>query len=136
MIKIAFIAPYRKLLIIARDVFKEQNHHHCQLEEIMGVGFDFVKNMTTSADVILARGVTAAACRHYFKDIPVDELHVTSYDVMRAVHQIRYLKPRRVTVIGSRSMIYGADTLSDVLAVDIKTFLVEQDQQTEKVINN
>jgi PAS domain S-box-containing protein len=134
MIKIAFIAPYQELLDTAKDVFAEQNHPNCQLEEIVGIGFDFVQEMRTNADVIVARGVTAAACRHFFQDIPVVELKVTGYDVIRTLHQVCLSPINKVAVVGSRNMFYGAESLVKVLNINISTFWVEQDQDAADII--
>lgn len=125
MIKIIFVAPYPQLEKLAKATFAEYPRKDLAFETIGAVGAEVVGNLTFDGDVIIARGVTASAIRKVQSRIPVIELPVTGYDVIRAVDCCkRKFNPQKVALIGSNNMIYGAQSLKGILDLEMECYLV------------
>lgn len=128
MIKITFIIPYDE---IENDVFN-------LIDEVKeeGVMFKTIKLIGThdiireyDSDIIIARGVTYLALKKHLKDISVIEIAVTGYDVIRAIDDCKKkFNPKKIAVIGSETMVFGADSLEEIMGVSIETFKIESEE--------
>lgn len=135
MIKITFVAPYEDLEQLALAVFQKYYRENITLKTIKAVGAETVKTLTFDCDVIIARGVTANAIKTFQKSIPVIELPVTGYDVIRAVHKCqRNLNPQKIAIIGSPNMVYGAKSLKEILNLEIECYNVDVECEAEKAV--
>lgn len=135
MIKITFVAPYEDLQQLATAVFQKYYSTSMVLKTIKAVGAEIVKNLNFDCDAIIARGVTANAIKTFQKSIPVIELPVTGYDVIRAVHKCeRELNPEKIAIIGSPNMVYGAKSLKEIFNLEIDCYTVEEEREAEKAV--
>lgn len=136
MIKIIFVAPYPKLEQLAKATFDEYPRAELTFETISAVGAEVVSNLTFDGDAVIARGVTASAIRKIQSQIPVIELPVTGYDVIRAVDRCKKkFNPKKVALIGSSNMIYGAQSLKEILDVEIACYLVGREDDAWQCVD-
>ncbi len=133
--EIALIAPYKRMA----DMTAEINGNLAEpigvetalLSEAVGVAQRFQQN---GVQVLISRGGTAMAIRKAPGIIlPVVEISVTGYDIVRAVGKAREID-RRIAVIGFENMIMGARTLSEVLGVRITEHLLSHEEECEDAV--
>lgn len=126
MAKIVFVVPYPEMGAIVEKTFHEEQPSDWELHIELVVGVrDIGGTRDFSADVVVARGVTAVALRRMLPDTPIVDLPVSGYDILRAVKECkRQFAAERIGIVGSRDMIYGAEGISDILD-DVKLLVVE-----------
>ncbi|EGO63753.1 sigma-54-dependent Fis family transcriptional regulator [Acetonema longum] len=135
MIKVILFAPYQEYKQFAEEVFAELAEEDVELQAIYAIGVKFIETRQFECDAVIARGVTASALRQAYTAIPVIDLPVTGYDVIHAVHQCRQrFQARKIAVMGSDSMIYGAKTIAAVLGVEIVCYAVEREEDAERCL--
>lgn len=117
---IAFIAPYKKMgelfseicqefnkkIIIKNGDLEEGAHQAVELEE-QGV-----------IDVVISRGGTAIAIKRKVTNLPVVEVQVSGFDLIRVLHQARQ-ETSRVAVVGFYPFTYGIKGLGDIMNIDL-----------------
>ncbi|KYZ76036.1 Fis family transcriptional regulator [Anaerosporomusa subterranea] len=132
MIRIALIAPYETLKKLADDTFADYPDKDVTLTTIYAIGVKVVPSLQLDCDAIIARGATAAAIRQIYRDIPVIDLQVTGYDIIRAVYRCRQDHGAgKVAIIGSGNMIYGVQSILDVLGEDICCYTISKEDDAE-----
>ena len=126
MAKIVFVVPYPEMGAIVEKTFHEEQPSDWELHIELVVGVrDIGGTRDFSADVVVARGVTAVALRRMLPDTPIVDLPVSGYDILRAVKECkRQFAAERIGIVGSRDMIYGAEGIGDILD-DVKLLVVE-----------
>lgn len=129
MSKISFIIPYPSIAGLIQSTIREQADHEWEYETIMNVGVQPIIHREIKSDVIIARGVTAVALRRKLPDIPVIDLPVTGYDILRAVKRcLELFKVRQFGVVGSHDMIYGVKSIESIMAVVLETVEVNDEE--------
>ena len=132
MIKILFIAPYKELEILAKNTFLEYAQADVRLEAIQAVGVNGIQKLELDYDVVIARGVTATSIVQNHKDLPVIELPVTGFDVLRAVYTCKNrFSPRKIALIGGENMFYGVQTLEEFLDIEMICLSVDKEEAAE-----
>jgi PAS domain S-box-containing protein len=135
MIRIALIAPYETLKTLADNMFVDYPDQDVVLTTICAIGVKIVPSLRLDCDAIIARGATAAAIRQIYRDIPVIDLQVTGYDIIRAVYRCRQEHdPGKVAIIGSGNMIYGVQSILDVLGEDICCYTISKEEDAESCV--
>lgn len=121
--KIGFIAPYAELADIAAEVRSELN-----LEFPIAVGlFEGALSpaetlVKQGAEVIVSRGGTAALLRNKL-EVPIVEIKVTGYDVIRALYP--YIgKEVPIAVIGYWNVVYGCRIISKLFGMEIHEIII------------
>ena len=133
--KILFFAPYKELVDMIEHAFDEQNSgKEFVMEVVVATKLKVLEEMTEYPDVVVARGTTASACKERFKQIPVVELQVSAYDVLKVLSDAKKFNPSKVAVIGSRNMIQGIDSVKGFFDFEIVQFYAEQVQAIDKII--
>jgi len=124
---IAFIAPYKKMgelfseicqefnkkIIIKNGDLEEGAHQAVELEE-QGV-----------IDVVISRGGTAIAIKRKVTELPVVEVQVSGFDLIRSLHQARQ-ETDRVAVVGFYPFTYGIKGLGDIMNIDIEILTLDE----------
>jgi transcriptional regulator with PAS, ATPase and Fis domain len=131
MFKILLVAPYAGLSDLARQIGRRYPHD-IVLDIVEAIGVKWADEMNIEADVVISRGVTASALRQRLSPhLPVVELYVTGYDVIRIVHRCKQrYAPARIFVVGSASMISGVNGAADALDVPIFSLPVTNEEDT------
>jgi len=124
---IAFISPYKKMGELFSEICREFNkkivikigdleegaHQAVELEE-QGV-----------IDVVISRGGTAIAIKRKVTDLPVVEVQVSGFDLIRVLNQARQ-ETNRVAVVGFYPFTYGIKGLGDIMNIDIKILTLKE----------
>ena len=129
--KILFVATYPEMRELAEAVAKQRGG---VIDIIGGELFDAVKNIKQSGladkEVIVCRGGTARLLSKTFK-LPVVEVEVGGYDIIRAVYKY---KNRRIAIVGADNVISGVKAVEETLDLDIAYFPFTFENEIEEKI--
>jgi propionate catabolism operon transcriptional regulator len=136
--KILFFLPKPEDRDIVSELFADINDGNWDLELRHVTGVNAVMplwNENCQADVIIARGVTAAAVKSFVAAVPVVDLSVTGYDIIDAVRECctRY-KTNNIGLVGAQSMILGGKKIEKFMNVTITTVAVNKEEDAENKI--
>ena len=145
MIKITMLVPYEELIELARATFKEHNEFESiynpiddqngyVLEEIQAVGEDF-KNLKLDSDVILARGIIAELVRSNVQ-IPIVDISGSVNDLIRSLYKSKVeFGNKKVGIIGSKNIIFGAEELAQIVGLDISLYHVKYEADISGLVD-
>jgi PAS domain S-box-containing protein len=124
---IGFIAPYAELAEIASEV-----------RDAMGLDFPIAVGILEGAvgvvdtlvhqgaEVIVSRGGTAALLRNKL-DLPIVEIKVTGYDVMRALHP--YIGTnRKIAIVGYQNVVHGCRIFGELFGLSIRELIIPSEE--------
>ncbi|GAB4116652.1 MAG: sigma-54-dependent Fis family transcriptional regulator [Candidatus Caldatribacteriota bacterium] len=124
---IAFIAPYKKMADLLTEVSREMDKNIIikvgDLEEGVRQAVELEKQGII--DVIISRGGTAIAIKKNILDLPVVEVQVSGFDLIRALHQARK-KTNKVAIVGFYPFTYGIRGLGEIMNLDIKILTLKE----------
>lgn len=145
MIKITAVVPYKEMGVLIKEVFKNNREHinkpeyegdEYELEVIEALSDVAVRELKLDTDVIMARGATAYFLREKNYYIPVVEIPVSVHSVVHALHEaVNKSGKKKIGVIGSINMVMGIENLSDVLNMEIKTYVYSHNSEIKKYVN-
>ena len=116
--KIAIIAPYEELSVMAQEVIKELNLAITIWKGSMEEGVAQARQAAKQgAEVIISRGGTANLIRECL-GLPVVEIEVSGYDLLRALYQMRDYRGK-IGVAGFHNVIYGCKTIKEILGMEV-----------------
>lgn len=137
MINLIFIIPYPELESKVNEVFK--NHPlKARLRKRIemrtaGELDDFSFN--AQSDVIIARGYTACGLHKIIPNLPVIELPITAYDLIRALNEcISLYSPKKVAFIGNYAALVEAEELGSVVSCDVQSYHAASVDHIDRVI--
>ncbi|MCK8818038.1 sigma 54-interacting transcriptional regulator [Natroniella sulfidigena] len=131
--KIYFIAPYQKLKRIADQVIAKNDLAVSTVMGDMQGGVEQAKRLVEQgAEVLISRGGTASLIKDEV-DIPVVEIMVTGYDLLKVLYKYR-TKQTEVGIIGYESIISGTRTIAEILDIYIDYYTLVKEQQVEERI--
>ncbi len=124
---IGFIAPYAELAEVASEVREGMGLDFPIavgiLEGAVGVADALIHQ---GAEVIISRGGTAALLRSKL-DLPIVEIKVTGYDVMRALHP--YIGTnRKIAIVGYRNVVHGCRIFGDLFGLSIRELIIPSEE--------
>ncbi len=129
MVDITFVIPYNEITNEVSSSLADVKEEGINFKTTYMVGTKEVSTRSFFSDIVIARGVTYLALKEKLKDIPVIEIAVTGYDVIRAIDECkRSFNTERIAVIGSESMIFGAESLNKIMNVKLHTFQIKNEQ--------
>lgn len=136
MSKITFFIPYPEMRKVVEQTFNEQRETEWQLEVVLATGVRKIDCLVDNgSDVIVARGVTAAALKRLLPDIPVVDLPVSGYDIMRAACECRKrFAAGSIGIVGSKDMIYGAKSIESLMDIKLAVIEVQDENDAEPSI--
>jgi len=124
---IAFIAPYKKMGELFSEICQEYNKNIIikigDLEEGARQAVELEEQ--GAIDVVISRGGTAIAIKKKVTNLPVVEVQVSGFDLMRALHQARQ-ETNRVAVVGFYPFTYGIKGLGDIMNIDIEILTLNE----------
>ena len=134
--KILFYVPKVEDEALVRKIFDRQNDGTWELEIAFLTGARRISATPIKADAVIARGITAAAARKALKEIPVVELLVTGYDLMRAVAECRErFAVDKVAVVGLPGMIFGVQAIERLTSIRLEAYPINDEDEAEVVLN-
>ncbi len=84
--------------------------------------------------VVISRGGTASLLKKHV-DLPVFEIEVGGYDLLRAIHPHSTLS-EKIAVIGFENVINGAKSIAKILGIELGYFLITKRIQTVSVVED
>ncbi|MGE5592609.1 MAG: sigma 54-interacting transcriptional regulator [Betaproteobacteria bacterium] len=128
--KIGLIAPYSDLADLALEVCREIGEDVDVRQGDLSKGVEIARTMQRQGvDVIISRGGTALAIEQAV-DVPVVAIQVSGFDIVRAIHTARAFG-ENIGVIGFKNVIYGTDSVQDMLGVTLKLIYLEDEADAE-----
>lgn len=131
--ELAIIAPYPELAEMAKQVCDELEIKAeivvGDLEEGVKLAKKFVKS---GVEIIISRGGTATAIMEKVGE-PVIEIMVSPYDIIRAVASAKKMG-NSIGIIGFKNVIYGCESLGEILDVKIKELEIKDESEVLDVI--
>ncbi|MQL52059.1 AAA domain-containing protein [Desulfofundulus thermobenzoicus] len=132
-LKIALIAPYDELSRLASEVCVELGENIAiatgDLVEGVSVAKQFIEQ---GMEVLISRGGTATAIRASV-NVPVVEIAISGFDIIRAINQARR-KGRKIGVVGFKNVIYGSKSLAEILDVEIHELVIGSSSEAQEAI--
>ena len=124
---IGLIAPYAELAGVASEVRDSMGLDFPIavgiLESAVGVAETLIRQ---GAEVIISRGGTAALLRNVLP-VPVVEIKVTGYDVMRALHP--YIgQERKIAIVGYQNVVQGCRIFGDLFGLSTRELTIPADE--------
>ncbi len=123
---IAFVAPYKKLGELFSEVCQEIN------KDIQVVIGDLEEGVRKAAEleeqgveVLISRGGTAIAIKKKLTSLPVVEIKVSGFDLIRALHKIRE-KTKKVAIVGFYPFTYGTEGLGNIIDMELKALTLKE----------
>jgi len=133
--KITFVIPYPEIRPVVESTFAEQQTGEWELEIILAMGVKEIVRQNIVSDVVIARGVTAAALKRILPDTPTVELQVSGYDIMRAIKECQQrFGARKIGIFGSEEMLYGAKGIEEIIPVELVVVPVRDEDDAEPSI--
>ncbi|MDD5014118.1 MAG: sigma 54-interacting transcriptional regulator [Atribacterota bacterium] len=124
---IAFISPYKKMGELFSEICQEYNKNIIikigDLEEGARQAVELEEQGTI--DVVISRGGTAIAIKKKVTNLPVVEVQISGFDLIRALHQARK-ETNKVAVVGFYPFTYGIKGLGDIMNIDIEILTLKE----------
>ena len=132
-LELAIIAPYPELAEMAKQVCDELEIKAeiavGDLDEGVKLAKKFVKGGT---EIIISRGGTATAIMEKVGE-HVIEIMVSPYDIIRAVASAKKIG-NYIGIVGFKNVIYGSESLGEILDVKIKGLEIKDESEVLDVI--
>jgi PAS domain S-box-containing protein len=124
---IAFIAPYKKMGELFSEICQEYNKNIIikigDLEEGARQAVELEEQ--GAIDVVISRGGTAIAIKKKVTNLPVVEVQVSGFDLIRVLHQARQ-ETNKVAIVGFYPFTYGIKDLGDIMNVNLKILTLNE----------
>lgn len=135
--KITLIAPFPSMESVAREVVNERMDEwpggiDIRMGDLQAGLEQALAALQEGAEVIVSRGGTASLISAHIR-IPVVEISVTAFDILRALKQMQeYDSP--VGIVGFRNVIYGYEDFNDIWGMELKEItLTDESEAKEKL---
>lgn len=135
-INIVGIAPYNGLMVSMKNAAKEYKNitFDCYQGDLMD-GVDIVKNLNSDKiDVIISRGGTALLLKKLI-NIPVVEINVSIYDVLRTLRLAQNFDGK-LAVVGFQNITDRANVLNELLNLNLEIVSIDDELSAESVLTN
>lgn len=114
------IAPYPELAALLAEVCQElQREMLIEVGDLEEGARQALRMEEQGIDVLISRGGTAIAIREIVTDLPVVEVQVSGFDIIRALHQARQ-HADKIAIVGFEPFTYEPDDLGEMLKLDLK----------------
>ncbi|KIL79401.1 sigma-54-dependent Fis family transcriptional regulator [Bacillus badius] len=146
MIKIKLVVPRKGYIKDAFKRFEEfeqleerenQNDHmpKIELEEVI-VAADKIPQLEMDADVIISRGLMTKLLKERNEFMPIVDIPVQGIDLIRCLSDCKErFGKRKVAVIGALNMIYGVESLADIVDLPIQSYILEDIEKSAALVD-
>ncbi len=119
---IAFIAPFNNQARLFEEICQEYNKDVTILTAPLEEGAKKAAEMVRAGiDVIISRGGTTVAIKKEVKDIPVVDIKVSGFDIIRTLHKARRKENKnKIALVGFDPFTQGMEGLENILGLDLK----------------
>lgn len=138
MLKLMFIVPYPEIKDTVADIFEKKfNKNEIKLD-IIPMSVEKVAEVDFSdidADVIAARGYSAALLKEKKLDIPVVTINISVYDAIATIDTcILKYNSRKIGFVGYYTAFMGLEKFSKYFGCDIKVYSPKEYMDVEKAM--
>ncbi|MDR3588173.1 MAG: sigma 54-interacting transcriptional regulator [Negativicutes bacterium] len=138
-IEITFILPYERLKDIVHEVLDEHPYRDVIKMDVYLTDAHRPKaaQLRVSSDVVIARGITVPLLKQHGPRVPVIEMSVTGYDVIKAVGEcVKRFNPGKVACVGAANMIEGVQGISvkEIMGIDFECYSLEREEDAEPLV--
>lgn len=124
---IVFIAPYKKLGELFSEVCREINKDiPVVIGDLEEGARKAVELEEQGVEVLISRGGTAIAIKKKVTNLPVVEVQVSGYDLIRVLHRAQQ-KTDRIAIVGFSPFTYGIEDLGDIMGLNLKVLTLKED---------
>lgn len=135
MIQINFLFTQKGLQQTIDEFIIKSSNRNIKCTLFTGIGVKGIKDEMFACDAVIARGATYSAISTLKKNMPIIELKVTGYDIIRAVDGCKKkFNSRKISIIGCSNMIKGAQVLNDVLDIEIECVSINNEFEAKQAI--
>ncbi|MGC7871416.1 sigma 54-interacting transcriptional regulator [Desulfosporosinus sp. SYSU MS00001] len=132
--RVLFVAPYEELAEEARKTVKVLKKPCRVIVADMSDGAAAAKNaLNDGVEVIISRGGTASLIRQAVT-IPVVDVEVTGYDILRAFYPLRSIEGY-FGIIGFPSVIKGCQTVAEMFGLNYFIYELEEENDSLQSLN-
>ncbi len=132
--KVAIVATYPELKRDAEVVIEELGVKVSIFEGDIEEGVRVARQaVAAGAEVIISRGGTARLIRESIS-VPVVELEVSAYDIIRCLSKING-HGKKVGIVGFSNVVYGSESLGSLLNISLRQIIIESMDETPAKIN-
>lgn len=138
LINLVFIIPYPDLEEKVNEIFQNHPLRARLRKRIEMRTADELERFSFNAhsDVIIARGYTACGLRKITPHLPIIEIPITAYDLIRALNEcIEQYSPKKVAFIGNYTALAEANELSSVVRCDIQSYHSSSVEEIKKTLD-
>lgn len=126
--KLGLVAPYPDLVSLSCELAREFDKNIIVKEGDLSEGVRLAKEMEESGvEVIVSRGGTALVIKNQVT-IPVVEIRVTGFDILRALFKAREAA-KKVGIIGFKNIIYGSESLGEILGTKLVCIPINSEKE-------
>jgi len=124
---IAFIAPYKKLGELFSEVCREIDKDiPVVIGDLEEGAHKAVELEEQGVEVLISRGGTAIAIRKKVTNLPIVEVQVSGYDLIRVLHQAQQ-ETNRIAVVGFSPFTYGIEDLGNIMGLNLKVLTLKEE---------
>lgn len=140
MYSIGFIAPYAELGDLFAEVCQDlQKNILIQTGDLEEGARKAVLLEEQGLDVVISRGGTAIAIKKMVTDLPVVDVQVSGFDIIRTLHQAKQ-QAEKIAIVGFEPFTYEPEDLGEILGLALKVIPLkaewyDQPQYIEERLN-
>lgn len=131
---IIIIAPFQELFLSCKEIVEKSSHKDIFVtfgDLSQGV-IEAKRAVNKGAKVIISRGRTYTMIKEVV-DIPVVEIKMTSFDLLRGFKDIVNYEGK-IGVVGNNNIIDGSELIGELLNIDMVKIKIENQKDVEEII--
>jgi transcriptional regulator with PAS, ATPase and Fis domain len=130
---VALIAPFEGMAEMAKEICKEFAKPIAIEVGDLQEGLKRAQIlMERGTEVMISRGGTAQLLKQELR-IPVVEIKVTAYDILRALQKVP-TRGHKIGIVGFGNIIYGSNNLGDLLDLNLTVFTIQREEDVPIVL--
>lgn len=132
--EIVFIAPNRELEVVAQEVVRELGEPITIQLGVLAEGARIAKEAEArGAGAVISRGGTTVLIREAGLNIPVIDVRVTGYDIIRALHRAKHYG-NRVGIVGFPNIVDNVEGAENILDIQVHKEQVSTPNEIEAAL--
>lgn len=138
MIHLLFVVPYPELMEQVKDVVANHPEREKVNADVQALRVDEIPDIPAGTyDAIIARGYAAQkTLAKYSETTPTIRVHISGYDIIRAVYECREkFHPKKIVICGSEERLTEAASVCKILGVEANVYAPVRNQDLPQVLN-
>ena len=127
------MVPYKELYDDVKLVLSESNDLEVRVG-LLSDGVDVAKELVRNgAEVLISRGGTSGYLKKEFKNIPVIDIEISSYDIAEAIMNARSFD-RDIALVVFKNMLFEKRDLAVLFGCSIRVYYLEEEEDAENMV--